>query len=109
MGVASNSVRRTVEVTLEKTRLAPYLDFMLSSEDVKYSKPHPEIYCKAIALMGFSSNECLIVEDNINGIKAAEAAGGCLMTVETVDDVNLKNILGSIDKCTAPIEMVNQA
>ena len=45
------------------------MEFCLSNEDVKLPKPSPEIYNLAIKKLGFSKNEVLIIEDNINGIK----------------------------------------
>ncbi len=100
LAVASNSTRRTVEVVLEKTRLIPYLEFWLSNEDVQQPKPHPEIYLKAMAKLGLQPRECLVVEDNINGIKAAEASGAQVMVVETIDDVHLDAILKNLEPAT---------
>lgn len=90
--VCSNSIHKTVEIMMEKSGLADYLDFFLSNEDVEFPKPHPEIYNKAIARLGLHPEECLIIEDNINGIKAAQASGAHVMEVVSVDDVNLENI-----------------
>lgn len=90
--VASNSVRATVDLMMEKSNLRPYLDFTLSSEDVSRAKPDPEIYNKAVAMLGLKAGECLVVEDNQNGIRAALAAGTHLMHVNTVEDVTLTNI-----------------
>ena len=101
LAVASNSTRPTVDTVLRKTRLQPYLEFALSNEDVQQTKPHPEIYQKAIARLGLRSDECLVIEDNINGIKAAKASGARLMIVETVDDVHLANIQQHINGVTA--------
>ena len=48
--------------------------------------------------MGLSPDECLICEDNENGIKAALASGGHLLNIVTVDDVNYENIKKQIAK-----------
>ena len=92
MAVASNSVRKTVEMMMERSNLISYLDFFLSNQDVKKGKPDPEIYNVAISKLGLRPDECLIVEDNQNGIRAAKAAGGHVMQVDTVYDVNYANI-----------------
>lgn len=99
--VCSNSIRKSVEIMMEKSGLSEYLDFFLSNEDVEHPKPHPEIYLKAIDRLGLRPDECLIVEDNINGIKAARASGAHVMEVVTVDDVNLENITKHIAHCEA--------
>lgn len=98
MAVCSNSIRNTIEVMMQKASLDMYLDFYISSQDVVHGKPDPEMYNKAIACMGLSPRECMIVEDNENGIKAARASGAYVMEVESVDDVNYENIKSQISK-----------
>ena len=96
LAVASNSIRQTVEVMLQQSSLIDYFELYLSSQDVKIGKPDPSIYIKAIEKLGLSPKECLIVEDNENGIKAAKASGAWLMEVDEVDEVNYQNILKHI-------------
>lgn len=72
--------------------LDKYLDLKLSNEDVKESKPDPEIYIKAMEKLNLPAKECLIIEDNENGIKAAKSSGANLLVVRTLDEVNYNNI-----------------
>ena len=92
LAVASNSIRSTVATMMEKSNLARYLDLMLSNEDVSKPKPDPEIYHAAIMGLGLSPRECLIVEDNDNGVKAALASGAHLLRVRDVHEVHIDNI-----------------
>lgn len=98
MAVCSNSIRRTIEIMMQKSALENYFDFYISNEDVKQGKPSPEMYEKAITKFGFNPKECLIVEDNENGIKAAMASGANVMVVSEVDEVNYENIKYHINK-----------
>ena len=98
LAVASNSIRNTVEVMMQKSCLEQYLDLMLSCQDVENGKPHPDIYIKAINDLGLQPEECLIVEDNENGILAARASGSHVLEVAETSDVNLENILNRIDE-----------
>lgn len=98
LGVCSNSIRNSIEVMMEKSGLNEYLDFIISNQDVKNGKPDPEMYNLAISSLGFEPNECLILEDNDNGIKAALASGANLLKVETTDDVNYFNIINKINE-----------
>ena len=98
LAVCSNSIRNTIETMMEKSGLAPYLDFIISNQDVIKGKPDPEMYNKAIAKFGLDPKECLIVEDNENGIKAALASGANLLKVENPDDVNYYNIINRINE-----------
>jgi beta-phosphoglucomutase-like phosphatase (HAD superfamily) len=92
IGVASNSVRESVQIMMEKSNLIRYLDFYLSNEDIKRPKPEPDIYLHAAELAGAPPSQCLVVEDNANGVRAAEAAGCPVLVVETVADVRLAKI-----------------
>lgn len=96
LALASNSVRSTVDMMMEKSDLDKYLDFKLSNQDVTKSKPDPEIYNVAIKRLKLEPDECLIIEDNQNGIKAALASGAHLLKVSTVNDVTYRNIMKRI-------------
>ena len=96
LAVASNSIRNTVQVMMERSALMGYMDFFLSNQDVTSGKPDPEIYSLAIQRLGLSPSECLIVEDNENGKQAARGSGAWLMEVNEVEDVNYPNIMRNI-------------
>jgi HAD superfamily hydrolase (TIGR01509 family) len=96
IGVASNSVRNSITTMMDMSDLSKYIDVIVSNQDVKEGKPNPEIYLKACEGVGAKPEECLVVEDNPNGIKAGLAAGAYVMQVETVNDVTYDNIIKSI-------------
>jgi HAD superfamily hydrolase (TIGR01509 family) len=98
IAVCSNSVINTVAVMMEKSSLMDYLDFYLSAQDVKNPKPEPDIYLTAMKKLGLKPEECMIVEDNENGIKAAKASGAWVMEVDEVDAVTYQNIKNNISK-----------
>lgn len=92
LAVCSNSIKNTIDIMMNMSALNKYLDLKLSNEDVKESKPDPEIYIKAMEKLNLPAKECLIIEDNENGIKAAKSSGANLLVVRTVDEVNYNNI-----------------
>lgn len=96
LALASNSVRATVDLMMERAALKPYLELVLSNQDVTKAKPDPEMYSVTIQRMGLQPGQCLVVEDNQNGIKAAEAAGAHVMVVGNVNDVTYPNICANI-------------
>jgi len=96
LAVASNSVRSSVEEMMQKASLTPYLDVLMSNQDVTKGKPDPEIYTATMTRLGLEPQECMVVEDNENGIRAARAANANVMIVKEVHDVNLENILTHI-------------
>ena len=103
LAVCSNSIRDTIDVMMRKAALDQYLEFFVSNQDVSKPKPDPEMYNVAIARMGLAPSECLIVEDNENGIKAARASGGQVMEVTDVNDVTYAAISARIAACDKAI------
>ena len=86
---------------MEKSGLLGYLEFFLSNQDVKKGKPDPEMYIKAIKKLGLAPHECLIVEDNPNGIKAAQGSGGHVLKIDKIEEVNYHNIISKIQEIEA--------
>lgn len=52
-----------------------YIDKLVSADDVTFHKPHPETFLKCAELIGVEPEKCLVFEDGILGMRAAEAAG----------------------------------
>jgi len=98
LAVCSNSVRKSIEIMMDKSGLSPYLEFFLSNQDVVKGKPDPEMYTKAMERLGLQPEECLVVEDNENGVKAALASGANLLKVDGPDDVHYFNIRKRIEE-----------
>jgi len=98
LAVASNSVRATVELMMQRAALSPYLEFSLSNQDVTRAKPDPEMYHTAIRRLNLHPDQCLVVEDNANGIKAAQAAGAHVMVVRGVEDVTFEAVMAHVTR-----------
>lgn len=96
LGLASNSIRQTVDVMMNKANLTRYFDVILSNQDVALPKPNPEIYLTAAERLGVVPELCLVIEDNDHGIAAARAAGTRVMVVKSVVDVSWENILRNL-------------
>jgi HAD superfamily hydrolase (TIGR01509 family) len=88
----SNSIRRTVLVVLSKLGIIEYMDLILSNEDVKNSKPHPEIYWQAMSTLGVLPEETLIVEDSPHGLLAAYRSKSNILRVNSQKEVTVDNI-----------------
>ncbi|NDI99241.1 HAD family phosphatase [Flavobacterium sp. LaA7.5] len=73
--LASSASNIKIEKVFTRFGLHPYFDAKLSGEDFEFSKPHPAIYIEAVAQSGYAKEECVVIEDSTNGIKAAKAAG----------------------------------
>lgn len=92
----SNSIRKTVLTVLSKLGIIEYFDLIISNEDVKNSKPHPEMYWKAISDMSVLPEETLIVEDSPYGLLAASRSKSHILRVINPNEVTYSNIKNKI-------------
>jgi HAD superfamily hydrolase (TIGR01509 family) len=92
LACASNSIRRSVLVMLSKIGVIEYMDLILSNEDVKNSKPHPEMYWKAMSMMECLPEETLIVEDSPHGLLAASRSRANVLRVDNPTDLTFDKI-----------------
>lgn len=106
--VASNSIRDTIKLMLYKTGLIEYVDHYFGNEDVKTSKPHPEIYLKSMVHAGVRPNETLIIEDSFHGRKSAIDSGGFLLSVETPNDVTYEKITNMVKTISEDVKTTNK-
>jgi beta-phosphoglucomutase family hydrolase len=89
MSVGTGGYKRLALKTLEILELTPYFDILVSSEDVKNTKPHPETFLKCAEKMGVEPHHCQVFEDGELGIRAAEAAGMMATLVTDYYDVSI--------------------
>lgn len=75
LAVATSSDTVTMKNILEKSGLRKYFRFTVCRDDVENSKPEPDVFLHAAKLLGVPSENCIVIEDSRNGIKAAKAAG----------------------------------
>lgn len=92
----SNSIRKTVLTVLSKLGIIEYFDLIISNEDVNNSKPHPEMYWKAISSIGVLPEETLIVEDSPHGLLAAARSKSHVLRVLSPKNVTYDNINNKI-------------
>jgi HAD superfamily hydrolase (TIGR01509 family) len=98
IAVCSNSIRKTVLTVLSKLGIIEYVDLIISNEDVKNSKPHPEMYWKAISIMSFLPEQTLIVEDSPYGLLAASRSKSHVLRVKSPTEVSYSNIIKKINE-----------
>ena len=96
VAVCSNSIRKTVLTVLSKLGIMEFMDLVISNEDVKNSKPHPEMYWKAISMMSCLPEETLIVEDSPYGLLAASRSKSHVLRVTKPQDVTYTNIFNKL-------------
>lgn len=75
IALASSSPMEYLDKNLKACRIYHNFDYIISGEDLKESKPNPEIYTKCLDYFRFNSSECIVIEDSTYGIQAAKSAG----------------------------------
>ena len=98
LACASNSIRRSVLVMLSKIGIIEYMDLILSNEDVKNSKPHPEMYWKSMSMMGVLPEETLIVEDSPHGLLAASRSRANVLRVNNSTDLTFDKLFVKLNE-----------
>ena len=97
LAVCSNSIRQSLELMMQRAGLDRFLDLMVSNEDVAKPKPDPEMYLSAMTKLSLAAEECIIVEDNEHGVRAAKASGAHVLVVGNPKDVTHERLQAAID------------
>ena len=89
MVLATLSTKDEIDIYNDKSKklykefkIYDIFNLVLTNEDVKEKKPNPEIYLEVIKRLNVSKEDCLIIEDSIQGIQAANAAGIEVVNIE---------------------------
>ena len=88
----SNSINKTVKTVLKNLGIFDFFDSVYSNEDVKNSKPHPEMYWAAMIKFSIKPNETVIVEDSPVGRLAAKMSGCNTIFINEPNDLDEKLI-----------------
>lgn len=89
MAVGTGSSRRLSLKTLKNIGMENYFSILVSSEDVKNFKPHPETFLKCADLMGVDPTDCQVFEDGVLGMQAAREAGMMVVDVTQYYEVTI--------------------
>jgi mannitol-1-/sugar-/sorbitol-6-/2-deoxyglucose-6-phosphatase len=103
IGLASASPLELIQIVLERLEIREYFDFYHSATLEKNNKPHPDVYWTVAKKLGCPIENCLILEDSINGVRGAKASGATVVAVPddhfydfeeyTIADFKIKNLL----------------
>ena len=89
MAVGTGGPKRLAWKTLEIVGLSQYIDVLVSAEDVRQYKPHPETFLRCAELMGVEPSACQVFEDGMLGIQAAKEAGMMVTDVTAYYEVTI--------------------
>ncbi len=102
LALASSSPMRLIRAVLSLGGLADRFEVVLSAEDEELGKPDPAVYRSAARELGVSPERCLAIEDSVNGVRSAKAAGMVCVAIpvsgvtDGFEEADL--VLGSIEE-----------
>ena len=97
IAIASNSIRETVKLALLSIGVMEYVDYYVSNEDVKRTKPYPEMYWQCMTALNVLPKNTVIIEDSHIGRQGALDSGGHLVPVKDSHDLTMEKIDEAID------------
>ena len=74
IGLATSSYEVLLQATLKVLGIEAYFKVTNSAQTLTYGKPHPEIYIKTASDLQAAPENCLVIEDSLNGVIAGKAA-----------------------------------
>jgi mannitol-1-/sugar-/sorbitol-6-/2-deoxyglucose-6-phosphatase len=84
VAIASSSPYRLIRAVVETLKLP--IELVHSAEEEPYGKPHPGVYLTTAKRLGVPPEQCLAVEDSLNGVLAAKSARMRCVAVPESDD-----------------------
>ena len=119
LAVASSSSRDWVEGNLEARGLLERFDHVVCRDDVSNVKPDPELFLTAVGRLGTVPERAVAIEDSLNGVTAAKAAGmfcvavpnpmtadmpleGADLRLEALSEMGLRDVLGIVGGAPGP-------
>lgn len=75
LALVTSATARNQRLAFDKFDLHPWFVFSVTAGDVVHHKPHPEPYQTAVDRLNLPAERCLVIEDSVNGVRSAKAAG----------------------------------
>lgn len=95
--VASNAIRKTVELSIRKLNIGKYISGSYCNEDVIRPKPSAQIYLRPMVDFNIDPIETVILEDSRVGFEAVKRSGAHLIRIDEVENTNYTNIKEHLD------------
>jgi beta-phosphoglucomutase family hydrolase len=107
MGIGSAAIPFNIDFVLDNLAIRHYFGVIVSADDVRISKPHPETFLRAAGGLGVSPDACIVFEDAPKGVEAAQLAGMKCVVLTTMHSkeefLAYPNVVGYIADYTDPL------
>lgn len=82
--IGSAAIMFNIDFVLDGLEIRPYIDAIVSADDVSHSKPHPETFLKCAEALDVKPEDCLVFEDSPKGAESAHMAGMDCLVITTM-------------------------
>lgn len=110
MAIATMADPPNVNLVLDGLGIRHYFKAVLSAADVTQGKPHPEVFLRAAEALGIAPERCLVFEDAIGGVEAANRANMPTVVLTTTrpaeDFAHFDNVVQIVPDFTALLELL---
>jgi len=101
----SNSIVSTINKALEKIGVIEYFDNIQGNDNAINSKPHPELYWRAMITLSVMPEKTLIVEDSPIGLLAAKRSGAHFIRVNNSNDLKIERLESELNSLDSKLEV----
>ena len=88
IALATSSSEKLIKCVLNVLKIESYFKHIQSAEHLTYGKPHPEVFLKCAEAIATNPRDCLVLEDSLNGIISAKAAGMNVIGIPEEHNIN---------------------
>ncbi len=106
MLVATSTYHDSAIEKLKKAGIHEHFDGLIGGDEIENGKPAPDIFLKAAMLSGFSTDECLVIEDSENGVKSALSADIKCIFIKDIKDIDKELKLKIFKECKDLSEVI---
>jgi beta-phosphoglucomutase family hydrolase len=107
MAIGSAAIPFNIDFVLDNLAIRHYFGVIVSADNVRISKPHPETFLRAAEGLGVSPDACIVFEDAPKGVEAAQSAGMKCVVLTTMhgkeEFLAYPNVVGYIADYTDPL------
>lgn len=96
MAIATSGIQANINFMFENVPIKQYFKKVVDSSFITHGKPNPEIFLKTAELLNIDPADCLVFEDAVVGVKAAQAAGMktiAVLTTQTREELKIADLI----------------
>ena len=102
VAIASSGPKENINTVIRSLRIKKFIDVVVSGKEIKFSKPHPQIFLLTARNLSLNPKDLIVIEDAPSGVEAAKKAGMfCIAVTNTVSKEKLARadfVLNSLEE-----------